>query len=97
MRLPLAITAGEPAGIGPDLCLQLANHDQPLVVIADKLLLLQRAEQLGINVQLQDYAPAFPSDSGKLCVLHIPAARAVHAGQRRAEVPGPAGGRRHSD
>jgi len=81
MRLPLAITAGEPAGIGPDLCLQLANHDQPLVVIADKLLLLQRAEQLGINVQLQDYAPAFPSDSGKLCVLHIPAARAVHAGQ----------------
>ena len=35
----LAITSGEPAGIGPDLCLQLAQHEigQPLVVLADKL------------------------------------------------------------
>ena len=54
---PLAITAGEPAGIGPDLCVQLAAAppDIPFVVIADKDLLLQRAAQLGIALRVQDY------------------------------------------
>jgi len=72
MQQPLAITAGEPAGIGPDLCLQLAQHEQPLVVIADKALLQQRAAQLGINIQLHDYTAANPHDEGKLSVLHVP-------------------------
>ncbi len=54
---PLAITAGEPSGIGVDLCVQLAitSPDTPFVVIADKHLLQQRAAQLGINLRLQDY------------------------------------------
>ena len=55
---PLAITAGEPAGIGIDLCVQLAvaSPDIPLVVIADKNLLQQRAAQLGVDLRVQDYA-----------------------------------------
>ncbi len=77
---PLAITSGEPAGIGPDLCLQLAGHDQPLVVIADKSLLQQRAVQLGINVALQDYTPVAPTSPGSLSVLHVPLAHRVVAG-----------------
>jgi 4-hydroxythreonine-4-phosphate dehydrogenase len=54
---PLAITSGEPAGIGPDLCVQLAvaPPDIPFVVIADKNLLQQRAAQLGIDLQVQDF------------------------------------------
>ncbi|OFZ66548.1 MAG: 4-hydroxythreonine-4-phosphate dehydrogenase PdxA [Betaproteobacteria bacterium RBG_16_56_24] len=53
---PLAITAGEPAGIGPDLCVQLAvtPPDIPFVVIADKNLLQQRAAQLGISLQVHE-------------------------------------------
>lgn len=53
---PLVITAGEPAGIGPDLCVQLAvtPPDIPYVVIADKHLLQQRAAQLGINLQIDE-------------------------------------------
>ena len=53
---PLAITAGEPAGIGPDLCVQLAAAppDIPFVVIADKNLLLQRAALLGIDLQVRE-------------------------------------------
>ncbi len=78
---PLALTAGEPAGIGPDLCLQLARHEQPLVVIADKALLLQRAAQLGIEIQLHDYTAAEPHVSGKLSVLHIPLAHPAQAGK----------------
>ena len=72
MQRPLAITAGEPAGIGPDLCLQLARHAQPLVVIADKALLQQRAAKLGIDLLLCDYAAAMPHQPGKLSVLHVP-------------------------
>jgi 4-hydroxythreonine-4-phosphate dehydrogenase len=81
MQRPLAITAGEPAGIGPDLCLQLARHDRPLVVIADKSLLQQRAALLGTDVQLNDYVADKPHESGKLSVLHIPLYHPAQAGK----------------
>ena len=50
MSLPvLAVTSGEPAGIGPDICLDLAFAELPCrpVVLGDKDLLAQRAEMLG--------------------------------------------------
>jgi 4-hydroxythreonine-4-phosphate dehydrogenase len=81
LSAPLAITCGEPAGIGPDLCLQLAGHVQPLVVIADKELLRQRAAQLGLDVALHDYTPATPRVPGRLSVLHVPLARPAQAGR----------------
>ena len=64
--LPLAITAGEPAGIGPDLCVQLAalSLTTPIVVIADKDLLMQRAQQLGLNIQFHEYS-SLPRPSGE--------------------------------
>ncbi|MDO9102931.1 MAG: 4-hydroxythreonine-4-phosphate dehydrogenase PdxA [Candidatus Nitrotoga sp.] len=79
----LAIAAGEPAGIGPDLCLQLAQQEQALVVLADKNLLQQRAALLGLNVQWHDYDPQqiLPLASGHLRVLHVPTAQPVQAGQ----------------
>jgi 4-hydroxythreonine-4-phosphate dehydrogenase len=57
IRPIVAVTAGEPAGIGPDLVLELAPlaEQARLVVIADKSLLLQRALQLGKNIALADY------------------------------------------
>jgi 4-hydroxythreonine-4-phosphate dehydrogenase len=87
MRLtaPLVITAGEPSGIGPDLCLQLLRHEQPLVVIADKNLLRQRAAQLGIDVPLHDYTPSARLAAGALNVLHVPLAQPVQAGKLAAE------------
>jgi 4-hydroxythreonine-4-phosphate dehydrogenase len=81
MQRPLAITAGEPGGIGPDLCLQLANHEQPLVVIADKTLLQQRAAQLCIGAQLHDYTTDKPHTYGKLSVLHVPLAHPALPGK----------------
>jgi len=79
----LAIAAGEPAGIGADLCLQLAQHGPALVVLADKTLLQQRATLLGLNIQWHDYDPQqiSPLPSGHLRVLHVPTAQAVQAGQ----------------
>jgi 4-hydroxythreonine-4-phosphate dehydrogenase len=50
----LAITLGEPAGIGPDIVLTLAQQSIPakLLVFADPSVLLQRASQLGLTIQL---------------------------------------------
>ena len=47
----IAVTSGEPAGIGPDLCLRLAEHTWParLVVLGDRDLLAARAQQLGLD------------------------------------------------
>ena len=73
--LRLVYTAGEPAGIGPDLILQLAQRPRAheLVVVADRELLRQRAATLGLPLQLRDYAaasPAHPGIAGELVVLH---------------------------
>lgn len=54
----IAITPGEPAGIGPDLLIQLAAS-MPLandyVVIADPQVLVQRALQLDIQLEINEY------------------------------------------
>lgn len=52
-----AITPGEPAGIGPDLIIQLAQTVQPheLVCIADPVMLQQRAKKLGLPLSINPY------------------------------------------
>jgi 4-hydroxythreonine-4-phosphate dehydrogenase len=55
LTLRIAVTPGEPAGIGPDICLQLAQLDWPceLVFIADHALLARRAKILGLALNIQ--------------------------------------------
>lgn len=70
----IAITPGEPAGIGPDICLQVAQQDwsAQLIAIADKQLLSERAEQLGLSIKLKDFDPTQdrePHTPGELFVL----------------------------
>lgn len=75
-RPVIAVTSGEPAGIGPELCLTLAGWSgagRP-VVLGDRQLLAQRAAQLGLDVVLRDYAPAVPAAPGMLDVIHLPLA-----------------------
>lgn len=75
----LALTPGEPAGIGPDLLVTLAQEGfaEPLVVIADPALLLERAERLALPLQVLP-PDAAPSPAGALRVLPVTlAARAV--------------------
>ena len=84
--LRLAYTAGEPAGIGSDLIVQLAQQPQQheLVVIADRELLQQRAATLGLPLQLRNYDPeqaAQPSEPGELTVCHIPLSGSRAAGK----------------
>jgi 4-hydroxythreonine-4-phosphate dehydrogenase len=71
-------TPGEPAGIGPDLCVQLAQQNvaTDLVVVADPELLSQRADQLGLQLEIEQFDPSRPAlaTAGKLCVLPVPLA-----------------------
>lgn len=81
----LIVTSGEPAGIGPDLCLAIAENDWPcdIVVAADMELLEQRARQLRLSIQLSAYAPSETRpghERGTLRVLHVPTAVPVQAG-----------------
>ncbi|MDP2634292.1 MULTISPECIES: 4-hydroxythreonine-4-phosphate dehydrogenase PdxA [unclassified Pseudoalteromonas] len=76
MTLRIAITPGEPAGIGPDLLLKLAQHDWPaqLVVIADGHMLKQRAKQLGLTINLipfDESAPASLAPAGSVFLHQV--------------------------
>jgi 4-hydroxythreonine-4-phosphate dehydrogenase len=78
----IALTAGEPAGVGPDLCIALSHQALPcrLSVLGDVDVLRARADQLGIHVNFitGDAIPAH--QQGALHVRHIPAAVPVTAG-----------------
>ncbi|PSJ43978.1 4-hydroxythreonine-4-phosphate dehydrogenase PdxA [Zobellella endophytica] len=69
----IAITPGEPAGIGPELMQALAEHDWPveLVVIADPELLQSRAQTLGKQLTLLPYHPEQPPRPQKAGTLTI--------------------------
>lgn len=73
----LIVTSGEPAGIGPDLCLAIAERAIPcdLVVAGDIDVLTQRARLLNSAVALSPYDPATRAEQrpGELRVLHVPA------------------------
>lgn len=79
----LAITAGEPAGIGADLCVLLAAKGalpSNVVVIGDQYLLQARALQLGLTVQIQTVQSELPITPHTLLVEHIPLSVPVVAG-----------------
>ncbi len=83
--ISLILTAGEPAGIGPDLCVQIAQQAIPcrLIVIADRQLLQQRAKILQLPLKLIDYDPANLSlhQAGQLQILHVPLNETAIPGQ----------------
>ncbi len=84
MSKRIAITPGEPAGIGPDLILQLAQEADTSrwVVIASPALLQQRATALGLPCQIREYAPGQSAASrGEITVLPVELAAPVKAGK----------------
>lgn len=82
----IALTVGEPAGIGPDLALMLAQQALPceLVVLADAATLETRAKQLGLPIRIRPYEagqPPVASITGEICLLPVPISQPVIAGQ----------------
>ncbi len=85
----IAITPGEPAGIGPELVLKLAQHTLKfeIIAIANVKMLQQQAEQLGLDVQIQttladieaNESPA-PHKAGTLKVIDVAIPDSVELG-----------------
>ncbi|MCH2056801.1 MAG: 4-hydroxythreonine-4-phosphate dehydrogenase PdxA [Thalassotalea sp.] len=86
MTKRIAVTPGEPAGIGPDLVLAIAQQDWPveIVIVACADLMKARAKQLGIDITLIEYdenQPAKPQKAGTLTILPIATEQEVVPGQ----------------
>ncbi|HHQ14655.1 MAG TPA: 4-hydroxythreonine-4-phosphate dehydrogenase PdxA, partial [Chromatiales bacterium] len=82
----IALTPGEPAGIGPDLIIMAAQREWPaqLVAIADPQLLTARAGMLKLPLALEPWTksdPARPAEAGQLFICEQPLAVAATPGQ----------------
>ncbi len=82
----IVVTAGEPASIAPDICIKIAqqNWQARLVFLTDPELIVQRAEQLGIAVDIQTISKPQQSrchKSGSMQIMPLKLAQAVQAGK----------------
>jgi 4-hydroxythreonine-4-phosphate dehydrogenase len=78
MSIPrIALTPGEPAGIGPDICLQICLLAWPcqLILIADIQLLTRRSKQLNLDIEFKDFNP------NSTPTIHAPGIVHVHSVQ----------------
>jgi 4-hydroxythreonine-4-phosphate dehydrogenase len=82
----IVLTSGEPAGIGPDLCVEIAarDHGFELVLAGDGAVLANRAAALGRPLDLLPYdasAPPEPHRAGSARLLERKAGAPVSAGR----------------
>jgi len=82
----IALTPGEPAGIGPDLCVQIAQREHPveLVAVSSRELLEQRAGMLGLPLHLEPFDPTqrpVAHAAGTLKLHEVPLAAPVACGR----------------
>jgi 4-hydroxythreonine-4-phosphate dehydrogenase len=81
----IVVTSGEPAGIGPDLCIAIAQRSWPceLIFVGDGALFAARARALHASIDIIETAldaPARAHSAGAFPLIHIPAARTPVAG-----------------
>lgn len=81
MNAPILVTMGEPAGVGPDLCVRIAKWFPKIVVAGNLLVLQERAKRLGLSVAVVDYAKHPNPQSNQLRVLNFPCPEQVIPGQ----------------
>lgn len=86
MSVPrIIVTSGEPAGIGPDLCIAIAQRPWPceLVFAGDENLFVARARALGttLDISANPRTAPRPHEAGTLPVLHVPTAVTPTAGK----------------
>lgn len=89
----IVVTSGEPAGIGPDACVVLAQADWPadIIVAADASLIAATAAALNLPLDIKIYDPSqpvVPHVAGSLKILHVPTAQPVIAGRLDARNAG---------
>ncbi|MDR3214631.1 MAG: 4-hydroxythreonine-4-phosphate dehydrogenase PdxA [Azoarcus sp.] len=70
----LAVTSGEPAGVGPELCVRVVERKFPahLVVIGDAELIEERLGRAGHGLVVRPWQPGMTPEAGVFDVLHCP-------------------------
>lgn len=78
IELPvLAVTPGEPAGVGPEILVRLC-HDHPehrLLAVADPRLLRQAADRMNIELRIREWHPGEAAQAGELACFPVSLAR----------------------
>jgi len=82
----IAVTPGEPAGIGPDICIQLIQHHLPceLIVVASPKLLEKRAKELDLAITIKMFdenTPPTLQPVGSMTVLPVDLVEPVYCGE----------------
>ncbi len=79
----IAITSGEPAGIGPELMASLTGRSfaARLILLGDEALLRARAMAIGKPIELATYQPDHPAPDDALEIIHYPLREPSHPGQ----------------
>lgn len=87
--IKLAVTPGEPAGIGPDLVILLSERtwEAQVVVFADTNMLKSRAELLGKDIEIIPYSKGmnYLQKPGQIIVNHVSCKKTPVAGQLDSE------------
>jgi 4-hydroxythreonine-4-phosphate dehydrogenase len=70
----IAVTSGEPSGIGPEICAKLASHPCAArrVILGDRALIEARARLIDDALTFTEYRPDRPHAEGTLEILHLP-------------------------
>lgn len=79
----IVVTSGEPAGIGPDICLDLAEVDLPcrVVVLGNEVVLKQRANLLNRIIEIVEFDPNCVPRKGVLEIISMPLAQPCEVGK----------------
>ena len=79
----LAVTPGEPAGIGPEILLRLlAEHPEfRILSVADPELIRQTGERLGLEIPVIEWSEGMPVTGGELACFPVPLGRAARPGR----------------
>lgn len=81
--LTLAVTTGEPAGVGPELCAALIDRTWPvrLVLVGDRDLIETRLRAAAAPQVLPDYVAGGEAIAGAIEILHVPLRAPAAAGR----------------
>jgi len=90
MKKPIAITTGEPAGVGPDIALRAAllQAHVPMVLLGDRDFLAHRAKELNLTISLVDYIPNQILAPSTIAVQHISLRKPCVAGRLNSDNAG---------
>ena len=86
-RPTIAVTAGEPAGIGPELCAMLAARHAiapfpaRLMLVGDRDVIAERGRRIGLEPPLAAFDPTQPADDRTIEIWHVPVTAPVDAGR----------------